>query len=258
MTRAATPLQLGSIPEALQEELVAEYRKIARNFYERRWEPAELSAGKFCEVVYSIIRGVADGSFPSYASKPGDFVSACRRLEQDVSDVEPRSLRILIPRLLPSLYEVRNNRGVGHTGGDVDPNHMDALFVYQSASWVLAELVRIYHQTSLEEAQDSVDRLVEKHVPIVWLLPDGRKRILDPSLSMHEKMLVALYHSPSLSMQDSELIEVVEYSNPSVFRSSILRNAHRQALIDYGRTTKTVTLSPIGARWVEENINLRL
>jgi len=60
---------------------------------------------------------------------------------------------VLIPRLLPVLYEIRNNRGVGHVGGDVDPNHMDAEAVQAMASWVMAELVRIFHGVKTEEAR---------------------------------------------------------------------------------------------------------
>src|SRR5258707_12835883 len=73
----------------------------------------------------------------------------------------PRSFQILIPRLLPALFEVRNNRGVGHAGGDVDPNHMDAVFVLSSCNWVMAELVRVFHDVSVAEAQTFVDKLVE-------------------------------------------------------------------------------------------------
>ena len=42
-----------------------EFNKILRNFRERRWEPAELDGGKLCEIVYSILRGHVDGSFPA-------------------------------------------------------------------------------------------------------------------------------------------------------------------------------------------------
>ena len=35
-----------------------------------------------------------------------------------------------------------NNRNVGHVGGDVDPNHMDATGVLAQCNWVMGELVR--------------------------------------------------------------------------------------------------------------------
>lgn len=135
---------LAGIPASLRDALFQSYQEIVANFAEHRWEPSELNGGKFCEVVYTIINGVIAGSFPSRPSKPRDIVQACRSLEGRpplASRVGDRSLRILIPRVLPVLYEIRNNRGVGHVGGDVNPNLMDATAVYAMASWTLAELV---------------------------------------------------------------------------------------------------------------------
>ena len=159
-------LALSAIPKTLRDELVNEYRSIIQNYSEHRWSPTELSAGRFCEVVYSILSGYGSGAYPPKASKPNDFVGACRKLELN-GDV-PRSFQILIPRTLPSLYEVRNNRGVGHVGGDVDSNHMDATFVVSASNWILAELVRVFHNLSIEEAQQLVDAIAERRVPLIW------------------------------------------------------------------------------------------
>jgi hypothetical protein len=49
------------------------YQEIISNYLERRWEPAELNGGKFCEAVYSIINGAVKGSFPAKASKPSNM-----------------------------------------------------------------------------------------------------------------------------------------------------------------------------------------
>src|SRR6266568_5625904 len=109
------PRVLTGIPAGLRDPLLQSYQDIATNFAEHRWEPSELNGGKFCEVVYTIINAVIAGSFPSKPSKPRDMVIACRDLERtpaQSSRVGDRSLRILIPRVLPALYEIRNNRGV--------------------------------------------------------------------------------------------------------------------------------------------------
>jgi hypothetical protein len=53
--------------------------------------------------------------------------------------------------MLPALYEVRNNRNVGHTGGDVDPNHMDSVAVLSKCNWIMGELVRVYHTSALRK-----------------------------------------------------------------------------------------------------------
>src|SRR5690606_7567903 len=118
-----------NLPSELRRELLECYQSIITNFVEGRWEPTELNGGKFCEIVYSIAHGALVGTFPARATKPRNMVDACRALESLPSTphlVGNRSLRIQIPRLLPYLYEIRNNRGVGHVGGDVNPNAADS------------------------------------------------------------------------------------------------------------------------------------
>ena len=109
-----------TLPKGLRDSLMDTYREIATNFSEHRWEPAELNGGKFCEVVYTIAQGSITGTLASSPSKPRDMKTACLALETAPANpalLGDRSLRILIPRMLLPLYEIRNNRGVGHVGG---------------------------------------------------------------------------------------------------------------------------------------------
>jgi hypothetical protein len=87
------------------------------------------------------------------------MVDACRQLEQ-ASSTFPRSIKVQIPRVLLALYEVRNNRGVGHVGGEVNPNHMDASMVLHSSKWLVAELVRIFHNVDTAIATAVVEALL--------------------------------------------------------------------------------------------------
>src|ERR1035437_8601617 len=129
---------LSAIPSGLRLPLIAEYQSIVQNFLEHLWLPSELSGGRFSEIVYTILDGFAKGTYASAPQKPGNFKGACGTLENN-SHV-PRSFQILIPRLLPALYEIRNNRSVGHVGGDVDPNHMDSAAALAMCNWVMCEL----------------------------------------------------------------------------------------------------------------------
>src|SRR5262245_2459260 len=97
---------LARIPAGLRGELIAVFRAILKNLREERWEPAELNGGKLCEIVYSILRGHVDGTFPAAAQKPQNMYDACRALEHANSSF-PRSVRIQIPRMLIALYEIR-------------------------------------------------------------------------------------------------------------------------------------------------------
>ena len=242
---------LGLLPDGLRSELLAVYSGIVKNYRERRWEPSELNGGKLCEVAYTIVRGYVDGSFPPRSTKPRNMVDACHALEQAPSTY-PRSLRIQIPRMLIALYEVRNNRGVGHVGGDVNPNHMDATCVLQMSKWILGELVRLFHDVDTETASEAIESIVERLVPKVWEV-DGKLRVLDTSLKMKDKTLILLYHHPG-STSESDLVHWVEHSNASVYRRDVLRKCHKDKLIEYDPESKMVTLSPKGMEYVEERL----
>jgi hypothetical protein len=209
---------LATLPAGLRDPLLETYREIASNFAEHRWEPAELNGGKFCECVYWICHGYISGTYTAKPSKPPNMRDDCRSIEAMTATVKPgdRSLRILIPRLLPPLYEIRNNRGVGHVGGDVNPNLMDATAVYSMASWILAELVRVFHGLKTTEAQEAVDGLVERKTPLIWS-PGTANRVLDTALSVTNQTLLLLHQALGW-VPESELLKSVEYSNGSVYR----------------------------------------
>jgi len=246
---------LAGIPVGLRDALLQSYQEIGTNFSERRWEPSELNGGKFCEVAYSIINGYIKGSFPSRPSKPSNMVDACRTLEATKADpqrVGDRSLRILIPRILQALYEIRNNRGVGHVGGDVDPNLMDATAAYGMASWILAEIVRIFHGISTREAQETVDVLVERKISLIWQTGQTR-RVQDPTMTKGDQTLVLLHSKPSW-VNEQELFSWVEYSTESMFRKHILKSFHKARLIEYDEAQHRARISPLGSRQAEEQI----
>lgn len=248
---AALTSVFGVLPGTLRDELLRAFREIVKNFRERRWEPAELNGGKLSEVVYSILKGYAAGQYPSRAKKPSNMVDACRKLETDAPRA-PRSIRIQIPRMLIALYEIRSNRNVGHVGGDVDPNHMDAICVLNMSKWIVAELVRVLHNVDTETATQIVDSLVERETPLIWEV-NGRKRVLDPKLSMRDKTFLLL-HQATGPVEEADLVSWVEHSNASVYRRDVLRPAHRERYVEYDPVKRTVQLSPRGIAYVEETL----
>lgn len=254
MSTTSTPSEadlLKKLPAGLRSELLRTYSDILRNFRERRWEPAELDGGKLCEVVYTILKGHVDGSYPPSASKPKNMLAACAGLESAPTTF-PRSVRIQIPRMIVALYEVRNNRSVAHVGGDVNPNHMDAVCVFEMSKWLMCELVRIFHGLSTDEATAAVDSLVERTLPVIWKVGE-MLRVLNPDMSMKDKALVLLYQR-SGPVDERELVRWVEHSNGTVFRRDVILVAHRGKLLEYNPASRTVQISPLGIRYVEESI----
>ncbi|MHC4270290.1 MAG: hypothetical protein ACYSTS_17770 [Planctomycetota bacterium] len=236
---------LSTIPAGLRKPLLKEYNNIVQNYMERRWSPSELSGGHFSEVVYTIIEGMGSTNYASRPSKPRNFVDACKKLE-NYSNL-PRSLRILIPRFLPPLYEIRNNRGVGHVGGDVDPNHMDSNAVLAISNWIMAELVRVLHSLSIEEAQKIVDALSERRIPLIWE-SSGIKRVLNPKMALKDQILVLIASCPNEVTID-EIINWTDTKNKTYF-VKIVKQLHKSRLVEFDQEKKTVLILPPGSKTV--------
>ncbi|GAB5604371.1 hypothetical protein [Sideroxyarcus sp. TK5] len=236
---------LGSLPEGLRTPLVQEYKKLTQNYMEHRWEPAELSAGKICEIAYSIIKGHVDGNYPISPSKPRNMAEACRKLENETS--LPRSFQILIPRMLPALYEIRNNRGVGHVGSDVDANAVDATLMLTMVNWIMAELVRVFHTGTLEEAQIAVDALAQRSTPLVWD-SNGLKKVLSPKMNLKEQILL-LASSTEMDVSIENLMKWTESTNKTYYKKT-LKVLHKEKLIHFDEKAGVVTLLPAGSHAV--------
>lgn len=238
---------LGSLPAGLRTPLIKEYKKLTQNYMEHRWEPAELSAGKICEIVYTIIKGHVDGNYPNTPTKPRNMVNACRQLETESS--LPRSFQILIPRMLPALYEIRNNRGVGHVGSEVDANNVDSTLMLTMVNWILAELVRVFHTGSLEEAQLAINAIAERKTPLVW---DNKefKKVLSPGMNLKDQILL-LASSTDDDVSLSSLMNWTESTNKSYYKKT-LKALHKNKLIHFNESGEKVTLLPAGSNKVSE------
>lgn len=243
---ATAAVALSAIPSGLRTPLIAEYQSIVQNFLEHRWLPSELSGGRFSEIVYTILDGHARGAYATAPAKPSNFKNACASLENNTH--VPRSFQILIPRLLPALYEIRNNRSVGHVGGDVDPNHMDSAAVLSMCNWVMCELVRVYHSLPTTDAQKVVDSLAEMRIPVVW--SDGNvKRVLQPTLKLPQQLLLLIATSvPDVSAQ--ELMDWTEYKDKRHFMKT-LRALHKKRWIEFTESTGRAKILPPGTKEVE-------
>ncbi len=101
--------------------------------------------------------------------------SLMAKLEQVTN--APDSVRFHIPRTLRLIYDMRNKRDVAHLADGIDPNQQDATIVVRNMEWVLAELVRLYHNLEAEEAHAIIVELVSKDVPLIQEF-DGFPRVL--------------------------------------------------------------------------------
>lgn len=243
---------LGHLGGGLRKELVAEFAKITRNYREGRWEAAELNGGRLCEIVYTILKAHLDGvPYPDKATKPQRFDQACKALESADKTRYSDSARITIPRVLVGLYNLRNRRGVGHVGGEVSANHMDATLVLHISQWVMAELVRLFHDLDVTDATAVVDGLVDRSVPVLWQVGDVT-RVLQPGLSLEDQTLLLLY-AEYQGQIDKQLAKDLEQDRPGNYRR-VLDRLHKKRHIEYDAANGWATISPLGVIEVEARL----
>jgi hypothetical protein len=240
---------LKGIPNGLRQPLIKLYEETLSEYRAGRWEAVGTKAGKTCEVVYSIIHGKVSGTYPSKPSKPKNMVDDCKRLEQH-NKTHGRSLCIQVPRVLTAVYELRNNRDIGHVGSDVNPNHMDAELMIRAVKWLMAELVRNFGTMNTDEARELIESVTERSFHAVW--SEGKtRRVLNTSLRIADKALVLLYASGGKAQLD-QLFAWTEHSNKGVFKSQVMKPLHITAMVHIDKSSGEVTLLPPGVRHVEE------
>lgn len=238
-------------PHELVAALLDAYKVMKENYFLGRYESSELNAGKFCEAVVRIIENVTSSRYTPLDTPIPNMIELLRGFERVQADKCDVTYRIHIPRVLAAIYNIRNKRGVGHLGGDVNPNVADARITVAAADWVMSELFRINYSCSLEQAQQISDKLVERKLPLVYYV-GNRRRVLNNRLSQKEKVLVLLAEVSPYHAALDELVQWVEPANPSAFRKNVIGELHSTRLIEV--QGNECWLLPGGLRMVEDNI----
>lgn len=243
---------LSTLPGVLRSRLLARYRDLKSAFVNGQYDACGLRAGRLSEVLLRVLQNELTGSYTPLGTKLGAFDQECLKLEKLPKTAGVEGLRVIMPRALNFLYTLRNKRGIGHEGGDVDANEIDAATAVRVSDWCISELTRVVHAISLEEAQALLDAIAEREVPQVWSVANAR-RVLDASLNYREQALLLLY-AEEAAVPVEDLFTWIEHPSMSNFRTHVLLPLHRARLIEFDRDTETAVLSPTGAQRVDEQI----
>lgn len=243
---------LSNLPPELVNRLQSEFQKLHQEYFLCHWEPSQLDAGRFAEIVLRILEYKSAGRFKPIGVQIKRQPVA-RAIKNNAALNE--SLRFHVLGLAELILDFRNKRNVAHPG-TVIVNEMDAKFVLEAANWIVAELIRQETNLGPAEAQAEIHKIIERKVPIVEEI-GGRLKVLNPSLTAWAKILVICYQKYPQSISEVDLRTWIEYdvSNMSRFRT-ILKKLSSEAFIDYGNGE--VVLTKRGLVWVEKNIKFEL
>lgn len=233
----------GAYPNELVDALVDAFVTIEANYRVGKWKASELDGGHFVEAARRIVEQELFAKYTPIGKRLPSFSAA--ELTRYENATGPEEFRILVPRVLWSLYTIRNKRGIAHLSS-VSANEIDASYILSAAKWVMAELVRIKSGLTAVETHRIMHRLSHRNVPDTWLV-NGKRRLLR-KMQARDEILVHLFEE---SPQDSEeLRSAVEYSHKTRFRR-ILRKLHNERLIEYSGD-ESCTLSPRGEMEAEK------
>jgi hypothetical protein len=240
--------------DELADALLTEFQELNQRYYVADFRPSELSGARFSEAAIRICQNVITPPYTALGKTLPGLDKLLPALEAPPSSPQRDPFRIHIPRAVRLIYDFRSKRDVAHLGKGVSPNAADASLVLGTASWILAEMVRIGHKCDIATAQAMVDGLVERRSPLLWHEGDV-VRVLDPGLKYPHQVLLVLHHFDPDRVDEKKLFEWVEYSSMSDFRSKVLRPLHDRALIDY-RKAAAVILPP-GNKLIERVLRER-
>lgn len=177
------------VPAPVVTEILDAFVALKRRFHAGDYRPNAVEGGRFSEAVFRLLEWATTGTFTPFGDPSFKTDPLIKRLEQAPRTSFPDSVRVHIPRTLRVIYDIRNKRNTAHLADGIDPNVQDAHLVVANASWVLAELVRLYHSVSATEAQSTIEHLVRRDVPMMQVI-DGFPRILK-TLRASDHCLVA-------------------------------------------------------------------
>ncbi|MBX5219588.1 hypothetical protein HJC04_04520 [Rhizobium sp. NLR8a] len=241
---------LKAIPSPLSDPLLEEFEQALDEYRAADWEKVGLKAGKFCEIAYCVCAGYVSGAYSSSPFKPANFPQACRDLEQH-NGTKGRSLCMQVPKVLAALYELRNNRAIGHVSAEVSPNHMDAEFFLRGMKWIMGEFVRNYSQLPLDDSHAVVEAVTARNFHMVWASGDVR-RVLEPARSAGEKVMILLY-AEGTPITIAQLQTWVEYKNRTDFKRKVIEALHKKAWVQYDEKAGNVRILPPGQAHVEKS-----
>jgi hypothetical protein len=217
------------IPAQLVDELLTAYTEAKRNFYLGGLRLSEVEGGRFSEAAFRILQERTTGKFtPLNKQIKSDSIIL------DLSNLpygsHPDSLRLHIPRALRVVYDIRNNRDAAHLADGIDPNLQDATLVVSVLDWVLAELVRLYHSVSANEAQRIVQNLVTRRAPAVQDF-NGFLKVLNPHLPAGDHCLLLLYQRGSFGATFDELSSWARPPMRKNLNKTLYRLIHEKAFV---------------------------
>jgi len=193
------------------EDLLAAYQELIAKHRAGDLQTALTKAGRFVEHALRLIEFVSTGAAPTEIKS---VATTIRTIENDTNLSE--SLRLLIPRALYGMvYNVRSKRNAVHVK-EIDPTDIDVAMSVAASSWVLAELLRMYHSSDEAKVKQAMAALSRTSIPFIQTI-DGEV-IVSQDVDPRTEVLLLLANAGSEGITRTDLGRSAKCSASSVTR----------------------------------------
>lgn len=223
------------LPRPLSELLVDSFLDLKREA-QARTTPNSATPGKFIEYFVHALQFLESGSCEQ-ALKVDEYL---RALESRPTQLD-EGLRLCSSRIARSVYTLRNKRNIAHIGR-VDSNTYDRIFIFHSAQWLMAELVRCVTRVSMSESGALIEQITAPVTPAIDSNSD-RPLVLG-DFSATEEATVLLRHAHPGPMTMRQLLRSMDRRDGSTVRRAV-RSLWKAKHVD-GEPAAGYRLTPTG------------
>ena len=199
------------IEVSITHDLIQTYEELLSKHRSRDLEGALTKAGRFVEHTLRAIEYLRTSKTPT----------EIKSVQQTIKQLEnqtalPESLRLLIPRVVGMIYSLRSKRDAVHVKV-IDPIQIDVSLVVSAASWVIAELIRLYHVSDEKDVVSAMNVLSRTAIPMIEAI-DGEVFVGKKVPAAMEMLLLLAHASPS-GITRKKLAKAAKCSQSSITKA---------------------------------------
>jgi hypothetical protein len=201
-----------SIEPKVAEDIVDTFLKVVSDFRKGDIDSCLTVTGRFVDHTLRAVEYIRTGSAPLEIKSVAQTINEIRK-DSSLKD----ELRYLIPGIAGAIYDVRSKRGVVHVKA-IDPRNIDAAMCVSNASWIVAELVRLYHDRDEEKVTQVMQSLMRGQVPLIEQI--GPDTVVTTVVSPEIEVLLLLRKAAPNGLNRHEIGAAAKCSAVNVTRAT--------------------------------------
>ena len=177
-------------PEDYVKIIEDEYNELKNSYYSEDKVKVVIHAARFCEIISSLL------CFKEFNHRENfnniNFNKNINRLENSQKSNENEEIsRLVIPRVLRSIYTIRNKKKVAHIK-KIDTARIDSKLINIAVDWVISQILIIYCNLSDENIIKFLEYVSLDNYRKVERFENGDIMFNDPKLTIIDKLLFVL------------------------------------------------------------------